>query len=216
MQVAIESEQPPILVAEDDPVSRRLVASFLNKWGYGVLVTSNGTDAWDILKRSDGPILALLDWMMPGIDGLELCRRIRNAEKLSAKYLILLTARAGKGDAAEGLQAGADDFVTKPFDQDELRARVQVGLRVVQLQRRLAFRVSQLEEALGRVKRLQGLVPICSYCKKIRNDQNYWQQVESYISEHSEAQFSHGVCPDCLDKLMLPEVEEKVTEAGQK
>jgi phosphoserine phosphatase RsbU/P len=201
-----EPKRTSILVAEDDPVSRRLLAAILDKWGYHALLTANGFEAWEVLTGSDSPGLALLDWMMPGIDGLELCRRVRSTEGTRAKYVILLTARSERGDAVEGLEAGADDFVTKPFNKNELRARLQVGLRVLQLQRRLADRVSELEDALKKVKLLQGLVPICSYCKKIRNDQNFWQQVESFISEHSEAQFSHGICPDCLEKLVMPEV----------
>jgi response regulator RpfG family c-di-GMP phosphodiesterase len=100
-----------------------------------------------------------------------------------------------------GLDAGADDYVVKPFDQEELRARVQVGIRVLKLQRSLADRVTELELALDRVNQLQGLLPICCYCKRIRDDRNYWHQVEAYIENHSDAQFSHGVCPECIEKL---------------
>jgi phosphoserine phosphatase RsbU/P len=192
-----------VLVAEDDPVSRRLLESVLGKWGFTPVVRENGAEAWQVLAGPESPNMAILDWMMPEIDGLELCRRIRATPAISAHYIILLTARGGHGNAVQGLQAGADDFVTKPFDFDELRARVLVGRRVVELQMGLAERVRDLEEALTKVKQLQGLVPICSYCKKIRNDQNYWQQIEYYISEHSEAQFSHGICPDCFEELML-------------
>jgi hypothetical protein len=103
--------------------------------------------------------------------------------------------------------------VTKPFNREELRARVQGGARVVELQRSLAERVEELEQALARVKQLQGLLPICSYCKKIRDDRNYWQQVEAYIGEHSEAVFSHGICPDCFDKFVKPELN-KVNGSG--
>jgi DNA-binding response OmpR family regulator len=112
-----------------------------------------------------------------------------------------------------GLQAGGDDYVTKPFDREELHARVKVGLRILQLQMNLADRVRELEEALASVKQLQGLLPICSYCKKIRDDQNYWQQVEGYISEHSGAVFSHGICPECYDKFVRPELK-KLNKTG--
>jgi phosphoserine phosphatase RsbU/P len=197
-----------ILIAEDEAVSRRYLESTLRKWGYEVVVASNGAEAWKLLEGHDTPSVAILDWVMPEMDGLEVCRRARTSPATAATYLIVLTARGGHDATVRGLESGADDFVTKPFDLDELRARVQVGVRVASLQTRLAERVRQLEEALGKVKQLQGLLPICAYCKKIRNDRNYWQQVEGYISEHSEAQFSHGVCPECYAKFVKPELEK--------
>lgn len=150
----------------------------------------------------------ILDWMMPGLDGLEICHRIRARVPARPTHIILLTARGGRENVVQGLQAGAHDYITKPFDRDELRARVQVGVRVIELQQALAERVRQLEEALACVKQLQGLLPICSYCKKIRNDRNYWQQVESYLSEHSDVQFSHGICPGCYETFVKPELEK--------
>ena len=123
-------------------------------------------------------------------------------------YLILLTAESGKENVVLGLEAGANDYVAKPFDAEELRARVNVGLQMLELQKRLAQRVSELEEALSQVKQLQGLLPICSYCKSIRDDGNYWQRVESYIGKHSDVQFSHSICPDCYDQVVQPQIEE--------
>ena len=190
-----------ILIAEDDPVSRRLLQAALVKWGYEVVVTTNGKEAWEALQQPGAPSLLVLDWLMPETDGVEVCRQARETPALKSAYIILLTSRGSKEDIVEGLQAGADDYVTKPFDHGELRARVQVGSRVVQLQSALADRVKELEEAIANVKQLQGLLPICSYCKKIRDDGNYWHRVESYIAGHANVRFSHGICPDCSSKL---------------
>jgi sigma-B regulation protein RsbU (phosphoserine phosphatase) len=154
--------------------------------------------------------------MMPGMTGLEICERARQKVETASVYLILLTARGDRADLVRGLEAGANDFVIKPYDRDELRARVQVGMRVVELRASLAQRVKELEGALKRVKQLQGLLPICSYCKKIRDDRNYWQRVENYISEHSEVTFSHGICPDCYKKLVKPELEKLDSDAEEK
>jgi sigma-B regulation protein RsbU (phosphoserine phosphatase) len=197
-----------ILIAEDDPVSRRVLEATLVKWGFEVTTTSNGREAWEALIAPDAPRLGVLDWMMPEIDGVEICRRVRGRPNLGPLHLILLTARGEKEDVIAGLQAGADDYVTKPFDHEELRARVQVGVRIVELQTMLAARVVDLEEALTRVRQLRGLLPICSYCKKIRDDQNYWQQVEQYVSNHTDVQFSHGICPDCYAKVVEPQLDD--------
>ncbi len=203
-----------VLIAEDDPVSRRMLEAALQKWGYEVVVAADGEEAWQALEGEGAAELAILDWMMPGMDGVDVCRKARARSAHSSLYVILLTTRGSRGDVVAGLEAGADDYVTKPFDQGELHARVQVGVRVLDLQRSLSNRVQELEEVLARVKRLQGLLPICSYCKKIRNDRNYWQQVESYIGEHTEAEFSHGICPDCYEKYAKPELE-KSGSSGQ-
>ena len=197
-----------ILIAEDDEVSRRMLQVFLLRWGYEVVIAKDGEEAWRVLESADAPKLAILDWMMPVLDGVEICRRVRLAPRASPAYLILLTARGDNQDIVRGLDAGADDYVTKPFNKDEMRARLNVGVRVVELQANLADRVIELERALAGVNQLQGLLPICSYCKKIRDDKNYWQQVEGYISAHSEAQFSHGICPDCYEKIVQPELQK--------
>jgi DNA-binding response OmpR family regulator len=196
-----------ILVAEDQAVSRHILVANLRKWGYEVTAVQDGTRAWEALRAEGAPQMVILDWLMPGMDGIEICREIRKTPQSQPIYLILLTARRGLEDKIQGLQSGADDYITKPFDREELRARVQVGFRVLELQGALAQRVRELEEALSRVKTLQGLLPICSYCKKIRNDRNYWQQVEGYISDHSQAQFSHGICPECYARFVQPELD---------
>jgi DNA-binding response OmpR family regulator len=196
-----------ILIAEDEPVSCRILQSLLLKWGYEVVVTHNGVEAWEVIQGEEAPLLALLDWMMPGMDGAEVCHKVRQSDRLKPIYIILLTAKDRKEDIVTGLQAGANDYVTKPFDVRELRARIQVGQRVLDLQQALACRVQELEVALSNVKKLRGLLPICSYCKKIRNDGNYWEDVEKYVAEHSAAEFSHGVCPGCYEKFIKPQFE---------
>jgi len=184
-----------------------MLEATLQKLGYVTVVAGNGAEAWTLLQDEDAPRLAILDWMMPGMDGPEVCRRARAAPRTPPPYIILLTTRDSRADVVAGLDAGADDYMAKPFDREELRARVGVGVRMVELQQSLADRLRDLEDALARVKQLQGLLPICSYCKKIRDDGNYWNQVETYISAHSGAQFSHGICPDCFEKFVRPQLE---------
>ncbi len=191
-----------ILIAEDDAVARLLLVDVLTRSGHVVEAVENGDQAWEIFQREDAPPLAILDWMMPGLDGLEVCRRARVLPKKVAAYIILLTSRDNKQDIVGGLAVGADDYIVKRFDSAELRARVGVGERMIALQTELATRVDELEKALDNVKKLQGLLPICSYCKKIRSDDDYWQEVETYFTEHSDTEFSHGICPHCFEKLM--------------
>lgn len=201
-----------ILIAEDDPVSRRILEATLGKWGHEVSVTVDGRQAWDVLQSEDAASLAILDIMMPGMDGLELCRRVRQSPSTTPPYLILLTAMSGKEDVVRGIQAGANDYLSKPFHREELRVRVGVGVQMLTLQKALAERVKELEEALSQVNQLQGMLPICSYCKKVRDDQNYWQKVENYISDHTDVQFSHGICPDCYEQVIREFKEQKQTE----
>jgi sigma-B regulation protein RsbU (phosphoserine phosphatase) len=196
-----------VLIAEDDAVSRHLLEATLAKWGYEVVVTTDGLQALEVLSRADAPSLAILDWMMPGLDGAQVCLKARELAGERLLYMILLTAKGRKEDIVEGLTAGADDYVIKPFDRSELKARISAGERILRLQAELASRVKELELALTNVKLLQGLLPICCYCKKIRDDKNYWQQVDTYVADHSEAQFTHGICPDCRDKIVKPELE---------
>ncbi len=137
---------------------------------------------------------------MPGMDGLEICRRLRSREVLRYVYVILLTARDRAADVVAGLEAGADDYVTKPFDWNELHSRLRTGKRVQLLQSQLAAKVEDLESALAHVKTLQGLLPICMHCKRIRDDANTWHRLESYIEDHSNALFTHSLCRKCLEK----------------
>ena len=197
-----------ILIADDEPLSLQLLKKTLESWNYEVVAVSDGQQALAELQGSAPPRLAVLDWMMPGIDRVEVCRRARERLEAQPIHLMLLTSRSASEDIAEALQAGADDSVTKPFDRAELRARLSVGERMVRLESELRDRVQELENALERVKQLQGLIPICSYCKKVRDDSDYWHRVERYIEKHTSAQFGHGVCPDCYEKILKPQIEQ--------
>ncbi len=126
-----------VLIADDDSASRRLLETQLTRWGYDVVVAQDGKEAWDKLQRQDSSMLAVVDWMMPGIDGLEICRRARNRSQDPYFYILLLTAKSGKQDIVQGMEAGADDYLTKPFDADELNARVRAGIRILELQAEL-------------------------------------------------------------------------------
>ena len=182
-----------VLIAEDHAVSRRILSVLLEKLGYEVLVAANGREAWDLFQR-ENVSLVLTDWMMPGMDGPTLCRMIREEKRRKYTYIILLTVLTGKGSNLEAMTAGADDFLTKPHDPELLAARLRVAERILGLQ--------------DEVNRLQGLLPICQYCKKIRDDGNQWTQIEAYISKHTEADFSHGICPECVETRVKPQLAE--------
>ena len=202
-----------VLIAEDDRVTGEILARTLQRWSYNTTLVGDGALAWERLRVATEPTLAILDWMMPEMDGPDVCRRVRQKLPLANMYLLLVTARESRGDVVAGLDAGADDYIIKPFDPEELRARVAVGLRVLGLQQKLAERVAELQQALTNVKQLHGLLPICSYCKRIRGDDQYWQQVEGYIAEHSDAQFSHGICPACYATVSA-ELDEMSRQRG--
>lgn len=202
-----------VLIADDDPVTCARLDESLNGWGYQVVAVHDGTSAALRLLAPNAPHLAIIDWLMPGINGPEVCRQIRATESATPPYLILLTARADKHDVVTGLRSGADDYMIKPCDDDELLARLRVGERILDLQKRLSDQVLELKNSLAHVKLLHGLLPICCYCKRIRDDHDYWQQVEAYISSHSEAHFSHTFCPECYEQRVRPEVERAVGHA---
>ena len=195
-----------ILVADDDPVSRRILQAVLTKWDHEVVVVSNGQDAWDKI-RDENIRLAIRDWEMPGFSGPEVCEKVRTTPGEGYTFIILLTSRKGKDDLVSGLEAGADDFLTKPCDPNELKVRLKVGMRTLDLETKLIQRNEELEHALAEINHLGELLPICAYCKKIRDDSNYWQQVETYISKKSNTKFSHGICPDCYSRLLKGELE---------
>jgi CheY-like chemotaxis protein len=205
-----------LLIAEDDFTTRTMLQSVMSRWGYEVQAVADGRAALAALELQDSPRLALLDWTMPGLDGVEVCRQLRARPSANPPYLILLTARTQKDDIVLGLQAGANDYIAKPYDTGELQARLAVGVRMVELQAALALKITerdqligQLQVALAEVKKLSGIIPICAGCKKIRDDKGFWNQVEAYIQTHSLATFSHGLCPDCTTRL-YPELAEEI------
>ena len=187
-----------VLIADDDKLTLNILNDTLTRAGYDVITASDGEQAWKKLQQSNAPIV-ILDWIMPGMEGIEVCKRAQSDPNLS-NYFILLTGKSKSEDLVLGLQAGAGDYLRKPFDEAELLARVEVGVRFIDLQRKLASRVDALEKALAQVKRLEGLLPICSYCKRIRNEQDYWERVDNYISQHANVRFSHNICPECYEK----------------
>jgi phosphoserine phosphatase RsbU/P len=197
-----------ILIAEDERVTARILTSLVASWGYETEVAYDGESALQMITSQRAPYLALLDWMLPGMDGPEVCRRARSGEQLTPGYFILLTSRSAPADLVEGLGAGADEYLIKPIEPAELRARLSAGVRILDLQTRLAAQVHELEAALGNIRKLTGLLPICAYCKSIRDDSNYWHRVEEYVSEHADVTFSHGICPKCLPRV----AEEMTTE----
>jgi DNA-binding response OmpR family regulator len=176
-----------ILIADDDLTSRLVLNATLRKLGHQVAVARDGAEAWAVCEKGEVPLL-ISDIVIPHVDGLDLCRRIRAANRPKYTYIMLLTSVGGKSGYLEGMQVGADDFISKPFDEEQLAARVVVAERILNLQ--------------TQVNQLSGLLPICCVCKKVRDDRNYWQQVESYISERTDARFSHGYCPDCFKKAL--------------
>ena len=188
-----------VLVADDEMISRTVLASVLTRAGYDVTAVDNGDDALAQLTSVDAPQLAVLDWMMPGKSGIDICRALRADRARRYTYVIVLTARDSRDDRVECIDAGADDFLPKPVDQAELFARLRSGERVVSLENSLAEKVNALEQALAQVKTLEGIITICMHCNRIAVGKDQWQRVEAYVESHSTAVFSHGLCQTCLE-----------------
>jgi DNA-binding response OmpR family regulator len=189
-----------ILAVEDDAVARAVLRQALRRLGHEAIEAADGEQALELLQKE--PVRVVVsDWLMPKLDGLELCRRVRARPGAEYTYFILLTGNEATTDnQREAADAGVDDFLTKPLNLDELWNRLRVAERIL----RYATQVKELEEML----------PICSYCKKIRDDQNYWQQIEGYINERTGSEFSHSVCPDCYQRVVLPELESLKPKTG--
>lgn len=196
-----------VLLAEDEPVTRRLLQAQMTRFGFEVVPVNDGLEAWTVLQGPDAPSLVVLDWNMPGLDGPDVCRKIRESVRVGYTYMLLVTARNAKSDVVQGLSAGADDFISKPVDPDELHARLRTGERIVRLEQRLASQVKELQEAAEHVQQLQGMIPICMHCKRIRNQSQIWEKVETYIEQRSDAKFSHALCSECLNEH-YPDLDE--------
>jgi sigma-B regulation protein RsbU (phosphoserine phosphatase) len=197
------SSHVKILTVEDDLVARAVLRQALRQLGHETLEATDGVAALDMLQKHEGIRVVVSDWTMPNSDGLTLCRNIRKRVGAEYTYFILLTSRdATEENQTEAADAGVDDFLTKPLDFAELWMRLRVAERIL----RYTTQVRQLEEML----------PICSYCKKIRDDQNYWRQLEGYISERTGSDFSHSICPDCYTNTVMPEIQKMKVVAKPK
>lgn len=196
-----------VLVVDDTRVNVDLLVLLLQKENYTVRFAESGKEALQKIAATP-PDLILLDIMMPQMDGYETCVRIKSNPLSKHIPIIFITALSETNDKIKGFQVGGVDFITKPFEVREVLARVKAHLTIQHLNKTLAAKNSELVKALEEVKSLQGIVPICSKCKKIRDDDGFWQRVEQYVSERTGAQFSHSYCPSCLqseiDKLEMP------------
>ena len=180
-----------ILIVEDNAVSAAVLEAALVKLGHQPTRAADGILGWDAFQ-CDPVRVVVSDWLMPGMDGLDLCKRIR-AHGAEYVYFILLSAQESSGGNLEqAIEAGVDDFLHKPVKIDELRMRLHVAARI--------FNYST------QVQQLESFIPLCSYCKKVRDDKNYWSQIESYINTRTGSQFSHGVCPDCYEQVLVPQM----------
>ena len=183
-----------IAILDDDPELLESVSRLLNEAGHSCFCFDRGEALIQTLRRSHFDLF-VLDWNLPDRSGISVIEWIRNRIGDSVPVL-LLTSRSLEEDVIAGLEAGADDFISKPVDPDELHARLKTGERIVRLEQTLASQVKELQIAAEHVRELQGMIPICMHCKKIRDDSGYWNQVEVYVRNHTEAEFSHGLCPD--------------------
>jgi DNA-binding response OmpR family regulator len=191
-----------VLVVEDDPFFQRILFKRMGAEGYQVSAASDGREGMKAIVTFE-PDLVVSDWMMPEVDGLELCQSVKTGLRESAPYFILLTAKGEISDKLLGLQTGADDYLVKPCDQGELIARVRAGLRIVTLTQELRRTVGHLRLANAELEASRGgrplieTLPICSFCKKVRDDDGIWHEIDQYLTTAIGAGFSHGVCPDC-------------------
>lgn len=199
-----------ILIAEDDSTSRAILVELIEKFGHEVEAVDNGVDALAKLQLPDGPKLAILDWMMPRMDGEEVCASIRRTSPDLEPYVIMLSIRDRKDDIIVGLESGADDYVCKPYDPEELRARIDGGIRMLDLQARLKARIAELTRAQNEITTLRSMIVLCCKCHKVRNEEAQWQMIEHYLREHADVKFSHGYCDECAAVVLAEMKRESV------
>ncbi len=190
-----------ILVVDDDSINIDILKSVLAQRNYKVQAADSGESALKQVSLNP-PDLILLDVVMSGMDGYETCRRLKRNPTSANIPIIFITALSDMSDMLKGFQAGGADYLIKPFQPEEVLARVKAHLTIQKLYKDISSKNARLEKALEEVKTLQGIVPICSLCKKVRDDGGYWQKVEMYVSERVGTKFSHSYCPDCLKKEM--------------
>jgi PleD family two-component response regulator len=206
-------EKQKILIVDDTPANIQILDETL-KDEYEIYFALNGKDALHHAETAM-PDLILLDIMMPDMDGYEVCRTLKNNLLLKNIPVIFITALDQANHETKGLDLGAIDYITKPFNPTIVRLRVKNHLELKKHRDSLTLRNAELQEALAKIKTLSGLLPICASCKKIRDDKGYWNQIESYIGKHSEAEFSHSICPECTKKL-YPQFYDEMYPNGDK
>ncbi len=189
-----------ILIVDDTPENLTVLRQMLTEQNYMVRPALNGEIAIKAVNTSS-PDLILLDIRMPGMDGYEVCKQLKSEEKTSGIPVIFISALNELDDKIKAFSLGGVDYITKPFQAEEVLARVKTHLTLRNLQKIIEVKNAQLQKALDEVKILSGFLPICSSCKNIRDDKGYWNQIENYISKHSEAEFSHSICPECAKKI---------------
>ncbi len=195
-----------VLVVDDDPDVLFATSRIVKSAGYEVLEASTGAQCMET-AREIRPDLILLDVVLPDVDGTKVCREIKSDPALKATFVVLISgAKTSSLEQADGLDVGADGYIARPISNRELKARVDAMARIYIAEQERDRLIVELKEALSKVKLLSGLIPICANCKKIRDDQGYWNRIEKYIGEHSNAQFTHSICPECAKKL-YPDLE---------
>ncbi len=194
----IENSDIKILVVDDDPEILFATERIVKKMGFTAVGASTGFDCIDKVEREQ-PDLILLDVELPDISGVEVCYTLKNDPAHKKRYIMMLSGnKTSSDDQADGLDSGADGYGARPVSQRELASRVNSMARLIRAERKCEAYIVELEKALEDIKVLSGIVPICMHCKKIRDDKGYWNQLESYIQNHSSAKFSHGICDPCM------------------